>query len=237
MLQAPQFYHRGASLLRGSRHRPRSNHALEGAWAIVGARAAVSVLAAALSVTPRAASARAGGARTVAARAAVAAALVPPPLGPSSLPLPAPTKPAPPKLNITEGSRQGEDGRRAQARLPSPCTCALQKSSGSLVHYKAERRPDHVDQVEIMLGRGTWDFPPVSPDLVFAVCRILATHWPLAATAHQKSPITNVLEVSNGPEAHHKMSVISIGLLISDWSRGFCFLAADLNDGLFSGRY
>jgi hypothetical protein len=71
--------------------------------------------------------------------------LVPPPLGPSSLlpslPLPAPTRPAPPKPDIAQGARQGEDGRRAQARPPSPCTCALQMLSGSLVHCKAEPRP------------------------------------------------------------------------------------------------
>jgi hypothetical protein len=75
--------------------------------------------------------------------------LGPPPLGPSSLPLPAPTKPAPPKSDITEAARQGEDGRRVQERLPSPCRCALQKLSGSLEHHwKAEPRLDHVDQLD-----------------------------------------------------------------------------------------
>jgi hypothetical protein len=72
--------------------------------------------------------------------------LVPPPLGrsclPPSLPLPAPTKPAPPKPDIADGVRKGEDGRRAQERLPSPCTCALQRLSGSLEHCKVEPRLD-----------------------------------------------------------------------------------------------
>jgi hypothetical protein len=78
--------------------------------------------------------------------------LVPPPLGPSSLPpwlpLPAPTKPAPSKPDITEGARQGDDGRQAQERLPGPCTCALQKLSRLLEHCKAEPPLDHVDQLD-----------------------------------------------------------------------------------------
>jgi hypothetical protein len=106
--------------------------ALDGARAVVGARAAVGVLAAARPVS----------ARTAAARALPLATppLVPPPLGPSSLPpslpIPAPTKPAQPRPDISEGARQGENDQRAQERLTSPFTCALQKLSGSLVHFR-----------------------------------------------------------------------------------------------------
>jgi hypothetical protein len=83
--------------------------------------------------------------------------LVPPPLVPKapvpssllpSLPLPVPTKPAPPKPDVTEGARQGEDGRRAQARTPSPCTCALQRLSESLVYRQTQSRLEHIDQLD-----------------------------------------------------------------------------------------
>jgi hypothetical protein len=74
MRQAPQFYPRGASPPRSRQYRPSSNHALEGAWASVGVRTSVGVLAAARAVAHRADSARASGARAVAALAAAARA-------------------------------------------------------------------------------------------------------------------------------------------------------------------
>jgi hypothetical protein len=71
--------------------------------------------------------------------------LAPSPLGPS-LTLPAPTKPAPPKQDITEGATQGGKGGGGRRRgcLASPCTCALQKLSGLLVHCKPESRHVHL---------------------------------------------------------------------------------------------
>jgi hypothetical protein len=120
--------------------------------------------------------------------------LLPPPLGPSSL-LPsllllAPTKPAPLKPDITEAARQGEDGRRALARTPSPCTCALQTLSGSLVHCKAEPPLEHVDQ----LDHARWGVFGIFPhSVLISDYRMLTPHWSLAATAHEKSGIRKCL--------------------------------------------
>jgi hypothetical protein len=104
-------------------------HALDGARAVVGARAAVGVFAAARADAARAASARAIIAAAIAAATGA-------------------DEPAPPKPDIAEGTMPGDDGRRAQARTPSSGTCALQKRSGSLVHWKAEPRLEHIDQLE-----------------------------------------------------------------------------------------
>jgi hypothetical protein len=92
--------------------------------------------------------------------------LVPPSLGPSlllpSLPLPGPTKPAPPKPDIAEGARQGKDGRRTHARTASPCTCALQRLSGSLVYCKGQSPLEHVDQLD-QLDHARWGRSGFSP--------------------------------------------------------------------------
>jgi hypothetical protein len=128
--------------------------------------------------------------------------LLPPPLGPSSL-LPslsllAPTKPAPPKPDITEGARQGEDDRRAQARTLSPCTCALQKLSGSLVQSTAEQ-PLSTSISLIMHGGGDWDIPPHCVLISFFLITeywLLIGHWRQQRIRNQESE--NVLRCKTG---------------------------------------
>jgi hypothetical protein len=49
-----------------------------------------------------------------------------------------------------------------------------------------------------MLGGGDRDFPPPCPDFDFSEYRMLAPHWSLAATAHQKSGIRKCFGVVEG---------------------------------------
>jgi hypothetical protein len=161
-------------------------HALDDARAVVGVRAAVGVLAAARAVAAHAAAVRAAAALAAAVRAGAALAAATRAI--TAAPIAAATG-----ADETRTAEAGQNGRweaggrrpagRRKGRARARARCRL---SGSLVLCKAELRPEHVDQLDYA-RLGASGFSPPFPEFVFSEYIILAPHWPLAATAHQKA--------------------------------------------------